>query len=85
MFRDDKDSSSEDDHMKPVGWRTDIVGSTKSVLLGLLLSFSSALKVSSSELLWELSGCVSDEFVRLVGLGAGAGVLAEKGLISITE
>lgn len=75
----DTNAASDEDTMQPAGHDASDTTSTKAVLLKHITSFNTLLKTSSSEFFFALANQESDEYVRLVGFGNAAGLLAEKG------
>eukprot|EP00475_Leptophrys_vorax_P009831 TRINITY_DN1651_c0_g1_i1.p1 TRINITY_DN1651_c0_g1~~TRINITY_DN1651_c0_g1_i1.p1 ORF type:complete len:173 (-),score=53.17 TRINITY_DN1651_c0_g1_i1:46-564(-) len=75
-----EDDPPPQDAMKPVGWETDDPNSTKTILIKHILSFHTTLKYAATEFFYALAQHDSTEYIRLVGLGSAAGLLAEKGM-----
>ena len=80
-YRRAKASSGSQDTMKPQASADDEnPHSFKSLFLELMRSHSIHLKTCSEEIIWQLCQEDSNEYIRLVGFGRGAGLLANRGL-----
>ena len=75
----DENTASEK-AMRPAGFEDDAKDSLKTLLCAHLTSFQMTLKSAAGEFFYALAGEDASEYVRLVGFGNAAGLLAEKGL-----